>query len=77
MNYIKFNVVEQIGVLKSGNYSLELNVVEWGNLKPKYDLRDWKVKDGIKVPLKGLTLDLGELRVLKGILDGMEALKDE
>lgn len=43
-NRVKFNIVEQIGVLESGPYPLELNLVEWGNLKPKYDLRDWRGK---------------------------------
>lgn len=76
-NRVKFNIVEQIGVLKSGPYSLELNLVEWGNLKAKYDLRDWKLEGGQKMPCKGITLDLEQLRALKGLLNEMEVLKDE
>lgn len=75
MNNFKFDIVGHIGVLSDGETITELNLVEWGNRKPTYDLRRWKLDDGAKVPYKGITLSMDELRVLRDILNGMEVLQ--
>lgn len=75
MSKPEFQITERIGVLSDGKTATELNLVEWGNRKPVYDLRRWKLDKGEKVPFKGLTLNLDELKALRDILNGMEVLK--
>ena len=43
MNEIKFEIVEEIGVLSesSKGWRTELNLVSWNEREPKYDLRNW------------------------------------
>lgn len=72
MNKAEFQIVEHIGTLSGGKVSTELNLVEWGRMKPAYDLRRWKLDEGEKVPCKGLTLSADELRTLRDILNNME-----
>lgn len=72
MNKAEFQVVEHIGTLSGGKVSTELNIVEWGRMKPIYDLRRWKLNEGEKAPCKGLTLSVDELRALRDILNNME-----
>lgn len=76
MSDVKFQVMEHIGALSDEKVAAELNLVEWGNRKPTYDLRQWKLDDGAKVPYKGITLSVDELRALRDILDGMEVLNN-
>lgn len=71
VNSMVFNIVKHIGVLKDGsNITTELNIVEW--VYPRYDIRWWGLKYGEKVPYKGITLTVGEVRVLKNILNSLE-----
>lgn len=51
----EFEIIEKLAVIgrKDAKHPKELNIVQWGDMKPKFDLRKWK--DG--EPLKGLTLD--------------------
>lgn len=72
MSKAEYKINESIGVLSGGKVSTELNVVEWGRMKPTYDLRRWKFGESEKVPCKGLTLSLDELRALRDLLNGME-----
>lgn len=61
---VKFTIIEKIGVLTPGNadnWRKELNYIQWGNNKPKYDIRKWK--DNNKQCGKGLTIkDKEELK---------------
>lgn len=75
MNEIEFKIVEHIGVLSDDKTVTELNVVEWNGRKPTYDLRRWKLDEGAKVPYKGLTLNVDELRALRDILNSIEIAK--
>lgn len=72
MSKAEYKINESIGVLSGGKVSSELNIVEWGRMKPTYDLRRWKLGESEKVPCKGLTLSLDELRALRDLLNGME-----
>lgn len=50
------------------DWNLELNIIKWGNNKPKLDLRKWKINtgDGKKRMSKGITLTCDEfLKLLK------------
>lgn len=69
MAEIKFEVIEQIGIISESpkGWTKELNLISWNGKEPKYDLRDWapnKEKMG-----KGITLSKEELESLKGILN--------
>lgn len=77
MGRMEFSITECIGVLKFGDYPIELNLIAWGAYAPKYDLRTWKRDGDKKIPCRGLTLNLDELRALKHILDKMEVLENE
>ena len=72
MSDIKFEIIEQIGVLSEGNkgWKKELNLVSWGERDAKYDLRDWDEKH--EKMGKGLTLTIEEISKLKDILNKIE-----
>ena len=67
-----FEIKKHIGVLSASpkGWNLELNLVQWGENKPKYDLRSWD-KDHQKMG-KGITLTDEELQMLKELLKSME-----
>ncbi|WP_099088890.1 YdbC family protein [Weissella cibaria] len=65
---LKYEILEELGTLstsKSG-WEMQLNVVQWGANKPKYDLRTWS-PDHAKMG-KGLTLTRGEIEKLHELL---------
>ncbi|WP_404427157.1 hypothetical protein LG296_15160 [Ureibacillus chungkukjangi] len=69
MAEIKFEVIEQIGIISESpkGWTKELNLISWNGKEPKYDLRDWapnKEKMG-----KGITLSKEELESLKRMLN--------
>ncbi len=68
---IKFDIVEEIGVLgdSSKGWTKELNLVSWNDNTPKFDIRDWS--PGHEKMGKGITLSNDELKALKKILDEM------
>lgn len=64
---LKFEIIEKFGILstsKSG-WNLELNLVQWGDNQPKFDLRSWSV-DHTKMG-KGVGLTHDELTQLQQI----------
>lgn len=68
---IKFEIVQQIGVLYEGSkYRKELNVVKWGDNDPKFDIRTWDKEH--TQPGKGVTLSPEEIQKLKELLDLFE-----
>ncbi|MCI9565920.1 MAG: hypothetical protein HFG30_07955 [Eubacterium sp.] len=70
---IKFNIIKELGVIKEGKYSKEVNLVSWSEKKPVYDIRNINNdENGTKIPLKGISLSLEEIRILKDILDNTE-----
>jgi hypothetical protein len=65
---LKYEILEELGTLstsKSG-WEMQLNVVQWGANKPKYDLRTWS-PDHAKMG-KGLTLTREEVEKLHELL---------
>ena len=74
---VKFTIIEKIGVLTPGNednWCKELNFIQWGNNKPKYDIRKWK--DNNKLCGKGLTINDKEVlkKCAEFIRDNMDKL---
>ncbi len=69
MPEIKFDIVEQLGVLSEGDkgWKKELNLVSWNDREPKYDLRDWS--ENHDRMSKGITLTKDEVVKLKELLD--------
>lgn len=68
-----FSVVKHIGTIKEGTYSKELNLVSRNGNKPVYDIRNYKVdENGIKTELKGISLSLEEICILKDFLNNTE-----
>ena len=65
---LRFEVIEKIAVLsENGNWSKELNIVQWGDNIAKYDIRPWNSTHTISG--KGITLTLQELIALKKALN--------
>ncbi len=57
-----WEVVKNLGNFSEGreNYSKELNIITWNGRPPVFDLRGWRIgKDGIKHPLKGISMSMG------------------
>lgn len=55
------------------NYTKELNVVAWNGRPPVFDLRGWRVdKDGVKHPLKGISMTKADLIALRNLLQSID-----
>ena len=68
---IKFEIVEEIGVLTTGKsgWNKELNFVKWNEYEPKFDIREWS-PDHQKMG-KGITLSVDEMKELKKLLNNI------
>lgn len=66
-----FKITEKIGEISKGKggWSLELNLVSWGEREPKYDLRSWS-QDHLKMS-KGITLTKEDLASLRNLLNNI------
>lgn len=69
MSEIKYEIVEEIGVLSEGNkgWRMELNLVSWNDREPKYDLRNWS--ENHERMGKGIALTKEDVLKLKEILN--------
>ena len=65
---IKFDIVEEIGVLSENakGWRKELNKISWIGAAPKYDIRDWALEH--EKMGKGVTLTEEEAAKLKELL---------
>ena len=68
MSDIKYDIVEEIGVLSENTkgWRKELNLISWNGAKPKYDIREWAPEH--EKMGKGVTLSEEELAALKSII---------
>ena len=66
---IKFDIVEEIGVLSENakGWKKELNLISWNGAAPKYDIRDWAPEH--EKMGKGVTLTKEEVILLKNFLE--------
>ncbi len=63
---LTFKMIKKIGLNSTYNKSTkELNVVQWGEDSPKYDLRVW-YNDFAS---KGITLTKEEMKILKKLIN--------
>lgn len=74
MNRTEFDyeIIETIATLTADTgtgYQKELNIISWKKQEPVYDLRLWRVTNGQRQPLKGITLTAAELAALKVALN--------
>ena len=69
MGDLKFEIINELGVISSGNkgWNMELNRVSWNGKEPKYDIRSWS-PDHTKMG-RGITLTEVELRSLVALLN--------
>ncbi len=65
---IKFEIVEQIGVLHEypTGWRKELNSIAWNEGFPKYDIRDWSPEH--EHMARGITLFFEEVEFLSSLL---------
>ena len=68
---LKYRIVRTLAVFPAdGKFHKELNLIEWGNLKARYDLRGW-TSDRSEMT-KGITLSKEEMEYLKEEIGGIE-----
>lgn len=67
---IKFEIVEELGILSEGakGWTKELNLISWNDREPKYDIREWSPEH--EKMGKGITLSKDEMAKL------IELMKD-
>ena len=67
---IQYEIVKHLGTISTnGNYTKEANIIKWGENEPVYDIRVFKTdKNGIKQPLKGISMTKDNMIVLKDLL---------
>ena len=65
---VKYEIVEELGVLSEGSngWKKEVNKISWNGAEPKYDIRDWAPNH--EKMGKGVTLTEEEAAKLKELL---------
>lgn len=68
MSEIKFEIVEEIGILseRENGWKKEVNLISWNDREPKYDIRDWS--ENHEKMGKGVTLTKEEINKLVEVL---------
>ena len=63
-----------IGVISEKNsYTKEVNIISWNGRPPVCDIRGFRVdKEGVKHPLKGISMSKADLVALKELLSHVE-----
>lgn len=69
----KYEIKEHVGVVaeERGYRTLELNLVSFNDAEPKFDLRRWVNKDGVRTLGKGITMTGEQIRALRDLLNGL------
>lgn len=71
MAELSYTIVKTLAVLPAeGKFHKELNLIEWGKHKAKYDLRGWN--DDRSEMTKGITLTNDEMKLLIETLKTLE-----
>lgn len=67
---IEYDVISHLGnISEKNNYTKEANLISWSGREAIYDLRGWRIgKDGIKYPLKGISMEKTDLIALRDLL---------
>ena len=71
MPEIKYDIKKELGIISESTkgWTKELNLISWNGKEAKYDLRDCRPEH--KKMVKGITLSLDELKILKSILNDL------
>ena len=72
MPEIKYNVVENIGIVSEGTngWNKELNLIRWNDREPVFDIRTWS-PDHTKMG-KGVTVSKEEAKVLRDFFNKLD-----
>ncbi len=72
MPEIKYNVVENIGIVSEGTngWNKELNLISWNEREPVFDIRTWS-PDHTKMG-KGVTVSKEEAKVLRDFFNKLD-----
>ena len=72
MPEIKYETIEAIGIVSEGKngWNKELNLIQWNEREPVYDIRTWS-PDHEKIG-KGITLTNEEARALRDMLNKLD-----
>lgn len=66
-----YEIKQELGTLsknQKSNWTKELNIVQWNNGRPKFDIREWA--PGHAKMTKGITLNDDEAKILCKLLYG-------
>ena len=65
---VTYKILDHIGVLATykNNWSKELNLIQWNDRSPKFDIRDWDAEH--EHMSRGITLHEDEARELSKLL---------
>lgn len=71
---ISYEIIKHIAVIsKTDMHTKELNIISWNGREPVYDMRVWRTgKDGIKSPLKGISMNKADVLTLKELLANVD-----
>lgn len=71
---LSYEVIKHIGVIsEKNNYSKEVNIISWNGRPPVCDIRGFRFgNDGLKHPLKGISMSNADLIALKALLSHVE-----
>jgi len=71
---IKYEIKETIGVIGNhGTYQKILARISWNGGEPAWDIRNWRMsEDGKNIPLKGVSLNDEDMKMLKELLVNLE-----
>jgi hypothetical protein len=58
---VKYTLVKDVATLKEGNEK-RITLGKWGNSETKLDIRTWGEFDGVASPMKGVSLNLEEIK---------------
>ena len=70
-----WNVVTALGNFSEtrNNYTKEVNLISWNGRQPVYDIRGFRIdNDGIKHPLKGISMSKEDLIALRDLLNKVD-----
>ncbi len=72
MPEIKYNVVENIGIVSEGTngWNKELNLISWNDREPVFDIRTWS-PDHTKMG-KGVTVSKEEAKILRDFFNKLD-----
>ena len=73
---MEYKIIKNLAFFPDGGeWTKELNIISWNGRLPKYDIRKWS-PDHTKMS-KGITLSQEEMRILAGIMAGLDLTGDE